>query len=103
MKQTKCSFVIREVQKYSHNHHHHHYYYIRLEKVLLVDASTVAFIMFYVYRQNLITDSKGTEPSACLTELCSYMYCRVSHCTKFGISWDKSTREGGTVRSLVSP
>ena len=83
MKQTKCTFVIREVQKYSHHHHH---YYIRLEKVLLVGASTVAFIMFYVYTQNAITDSKGTEPSACVTELCSYMYCRVRHCTKFGIS-----------------
>lgn len=86
MKQTKCTFVIREVQKYSHHHHDHHHYYIRLEKVLLVGASTVAFIMFYVYRQNPITDSKGTEPSACVTELCSYMYCRVRHCTKFGIS-----------------
>lgn len=42
----------------------------------LVDARTVAFMMFCVYRQNLITDSKGTEPSACLTELCTYMYYR---------------------------
>ena len=61
--------------------------------------------MFYVYRQNLITDhvhSKGTEPSACLTELCSYVYCEVRHCTKFGISWDKSIREGRTARSFVS-
>ena len=88
MKQTKCTFVIRGVQKNSrnHHHHHHHHYYIRLENVLLADARTVTFIMFYAYRQNLITDSKGTEPSACLTELCSYMYCRVRHCTKFGIS-----------------
>lgn len=77
MKQTKCTFVIREVQKYSHHHHPHHHYYTRLEKVLLVGASTVAFIMFYVYGQNPITDGKGTEPSACVTELCSYMYCKV--------------------------
>ena len=68
----------------------------------LVDARTVAFMMFCVYRQNLITDSKGTEPSACLTELCTYMYYRVKHCTKFGISWAKIIREGGTVRSFVS-